>query len=259
MTYPTLRSARAALDWVIAQASGRADVGRMMRDPSAPPLVAAAARLVWTAGSDARRYSYTRDGQRVLAGLDPEVGRAWDRVADRLDGRPMQSLAVHRTSDRSPAESLAALGALLERHPSLAAALAPRLATIAPMATARTDPPVPARTTPAPPKRDANVGGEPPPMFQPIPGSFEVIDPSDDDSGRSAVLSSVEGAVGATEDGSVASDCVGPAPMESWSSDGPGGVVADQAEPERELTPRQRVLARRKAERARRAPKGTEF
>lgn len=276
MQYPTLRSARAAIDWLIASQPRREDVARIARDRSAPPLVVAAARVLYIAGSDARRYTFARDGTRQLAGLDPEVGRAFDRLADRLDGRPVQSVSVHRTTERSPAESLAALGALLERHPSLAHALAPRIAALAPGIaggmTMPPDPHLPATRTPteqprtadpAPdcgdpprdppgsPQREAGGGGDTPSMFQPVCDSSGVIDHAEE----GEVV--VEGCV---DDGSVEPGVVGVAPLVWWSSEGGVGCSKRETGRDRALRKRAEARAARAAARgALRVGGGTEF
>jgi hypothetical protein len=120
-------------------------------DPAAPPMVRSCARLWLVAGLDPVRYRLARDGTKVEALIDPEVGRAWERIADRLDGRPTQTVHVHRTQERSPIEIASAMSALLARHPELARML-------------------PAGVNQAgggAPQRDAVSGGDAPPIFQP--------------------------------------------------------------------------------------------
>jgi hypothetical protein len=204
------------------------------------------------AGSDARRYTVGKDGERRLVGLDPECGRAFDRIADRLDGKPVQSVHVHRTSQRTPAESIAALEALMARNPALASMLAPRLAMLAPAAA----PPIDAQPLADHPGRPPNaaVGVEEGPLsiFQPVPDSFapQAVE-------ESAVLE----AATSSEPPSEASESIGPVGIGPASSEGSDGDCGAEAE----LSPRERVLARRReAAAARRTKrrvemKGTEF
>lgn len=131
MEYPQIERPTDALRWAIAELRSTKEARRCMIDADAPPLLRAAARLLAIAGSDARRWNVARDGTRTLAGLDPEVGRAFDRLADRIEGKPTQSLTVERRTERTPAECAAALAALLAAHPHLADAIAPRLADLA--------------------------------------------------------------------------------------------------------------------------------
>lgn len=257
MQYPDLRSAREAIEWCVSKLREARECWKVATDKHAPPLIRAAARQLVIAGSDARRYAVGRDGERRLVGLDPECGRAFDRVADRLDGRPVQSVHVHRTMQRTPAESLAALEALMARNPALATMLAPRLAMLAPAAAPTIDAQPLDDPHPGPPNGHASGGGGPPSMFQPILDSFGPGEVSVSAVAESECL----GAAVSPEGPSEASDAIGPVgigPASSEGLDGDCGAVA-------ELSPRERVLARRReaaaARRSRRREesRGTEF
>lgn len=285
MIYPDLRSAREALEWCIAKFKQSQEAWRAATDKQAPPLIRAAARQLVVAGSDARRYTVGKDGERRLVGLDPECGRAFDRIADRLDGRPVQSVHVHRTSQRTPAESLAALEALMSRNPALASMLAPRLAMLAPSAA----PPLDAQPLDDHPGGPPNaidgveegppsifrpiqdqVAPSPPPMFQPVlepftpevvPGSLAPPSVPDSFAPQAVEESAVLEAATSSEPPSEASESIGPVGIGPASSEGSDGDCGAEAE----LSPRERVLARRReAAAARRTKrrvemKGTEF
>ena len=68
----------------------KADIERIAEDlQSAPAMVIAARRVL----------SAMRDGKLPRGGADPEPGRDFDRIADRIEGKPAQ--AVHVTSEES--------------------------------------------------------------------------------------------------------------------------------------------------------------
>lgn len=220
MEYPSIERPTEALRWAIEHLASMIDARRCMIDPVAPPLLRAAARQLAIAGSDARRWTVAKDGTRTLAGLDPEVGRAFDRLADRIEGKPTQSMTIERREARTPAECAAALSSLLAAHPHLADAIAPRLAALASAAAphAATDalPIVDALPVPRAdsqhaggdrgeaPQRDAQGGWGPPSLFRanpeskrplesapqpPAPRSPSPHDDWDSDAGRAAAIS----------------------------------------------------------------------
>lgn len=285
MIYPDLRSAREALEWCIGKLREARDCWKVATDKQAPPLIRAAARQLVVAGSDARRYTVGKDGERRLVGLDPECGRAFDRIADRLDGKPVQSVHVHRTSQRTPAESIAALEALMARNPALASMLAPRLAMLAPSAAPTLDAQPLADPPGRPPNAAVGVEEGPPSIFQPIPdrvapGPSSVFQPvpepftpevvpgslappsvPDPFASQAVEESAVLEAATSSEPPSEASESIGPVGIGPASSEGSDGDCGAEAE----LSPRERVLARRReAAAARRTKrrvemKGTEF
>lgn len=107
-----------------------ADILRIARDPAAPPLVAVCARLLVTARSDPRRWSVGRDGKPRKVHMDPEPARAFERIADRLEGRPLQSVAMSVRRERTPSEIAAELSRILTASPHLRELIAPHLATL---------------------------------------------------------------------------------------------------------------------------------
>jgi hypothetical protein len=218
MEYPQIERPTDALRWAIENLASMIDARRCMIDADAPPLLRAAARQLAIAGSDARRWTVAKDGTRTLAGLDPEVGRAFDRLADRIEGKPTQSMTIERREARTPAECAAALSALLAAHPRLADALAPRIADLARIAAphAATDalPIIDAAPATASahagsdrggaPQRDAQGGGDAHSLFRANPESKSPLgsapqppalcspsphDDWDSDAGRAAAIS----------------------------------------------------------------------
>ncbi len=68
----------------------KADLERIVADDDAAPAMVIAARRILSA---------MRDGKLPRGGADPEPGRDFDRIADRIEGKPPQ--AVHVTSEES--------------------------------------------------------------------------------------------------------------------------------------------------------------
>ena len=66
----------------------KADLERIVADDDAAPAMVIAARRILSA---------MRDGKLPRGGADPEPGRDFDRIADRIEGKPPQ--AVHLTSE----------------------------------------------------------------------------------------------------------------------------------------------------------------
>ena len=66
----------------------QADLKEIVEDDNAAPAKIIAARRILSA---------MKDGKLPRGGADPEPGRDFDRIADRIEGRPTQ--AVHMTSD----------------------------------------------------------------------------------------------------------------------------------------------------------------
>ncbi len=66
----------------------KADLERIVTDDDAAPAMVIAARRILSA---------MRDGKLPRGGADPEPGRDFDRIADRIEGKPAQ--AIHVTSE----------------------------------------------------------------------------------------------------------------------------------------------------------------
>jgi hypothetical protein len=98
----------------------RARLEEICEDPDASPAKVIAAQRVLGAMKDGRRFATDRRGKVYPAGTDPEPGRDFDRICDRTEGKPVQSVRVERVPDRPSAEILAEIRALLRSDPELA-------------------------------------------------------------------------------------------------------------------------------------------
>jgi hypothetical protein len=101
----------------------RADLEAICEDPAAAPAKVIAARRVLGAMKDEGRFALDRRGKAHPAGTDPELGRDFDRIADRTEGKPIQSVRVEHVQDRPIAEIIADIQKLLAADPELAALL----------------------------------------------------------------------------------------------------------------------------------------
>ena len=96
----------------------KADLEKIVGDEKEAPGRVIAARWVLTCMADGRRWVVDRDGKLKPAALDPEPGRAIERLTDRLEGKPTQTLRVEQpTAD--PTELLAELREILAADPAL--------------------------------------------------------------------------------------------------------------------------------------------
>ena len=88
----------------------KADLERIVADDDAAPAMVIAARRILSA---------MRDGKLPRGGADPEPGRDFDRIADRIDGKPAQHIMVEAPPQRTPDEILAEIRAFEAEHPEL--------------------------------------------------------------------------------------------------------------------------------------------
>jgi hypothetical protein len=96
-----------------------ADLERICNDPNEGLAKKIAAHRLLGAAKDGDRFAVDRRGKVYPAGTDPEPGRDFDRICDRTEGKPIQSVRVERVEDRDPEVILAEIRALL-RDPELA-------------------------------------------------------------------------------------------------------------------------------------------
>ncbi len=87
----------------------KADIERIAEDlQSAPAMVIAARRII----------SAMKDGKLPRGGADPEPGRDFDRIADRIEGKPTITIRQEEPQ-RPPAEIMAQIRAFEAEHPEL--------------------------------------------------------------------------------------------------------------------------------------------
>lgn len=104
--------------------TSREQLKAITRDKSAAPATVIAARQILLAMEDGRRYVVDRKGRRHFAGVEPECGRAFERILDRTVGKPAATLTVHRDESRSPEQIRESIAAMLAASPALASMLA---------------------------------------------------------------------------------------------------------------------------------------
>ncbi|MCH8344707.1 MAG: hypothetical protein IH983_12060 [Planctomycetes bacterium] len=99
----------------------KADLERIVADDDAAPAMVIAARRILSA---------MKDGKLPRGGSDPEPGRDFERIADRLEGKPAQHVKV--TQHAPSLDSLEAeLRAMVAQDPTLPARMRAMLAEVA--------------------------------------------------------------------------------------------------------------------------------
>lgn len=89
------------------------------------PAAKMAARRVLSAMRDGTKWGEDAEtGEFYPMGTDPEPGRDFDRIMDRLGGKPAQSIQVNQTIERKQTEIESEIGAMLTAEPALLAYLA---------------------------------------------------------------------------------------------------------------------------------------
>ena len=88
----------------------QADLKESVEDENAAPAKVIAARRVLSA---------MRDGKLPRGGADPEPGRDFDRIADRIEGKPTQHIIAEQPPQRTPEEIMASIRAFEAEHPEL--------------------------------------------------------------------------------------------------------------------------------------------
>lgn len=104
-----------------------AKIREMVKDETAHPALIAAGRELLTAMSDGKKWILDKGGKAWLAGVDPEIGRAFDRAACRLEGKPVQAVFVTTEHVSRPADLASDAIALIRQDPRLIRPLWPRL------------------------------------------------------------------------------------------------------------------------------------
>ena len=96
-----------------------AELQEIVSDPEQPPSRILAARRILSACRDGTRYVKDKHGNVFPAGSDPEPGRDFDRIADRLEGKPMVRVEHESGPKRTQEQVQAELLRLYHKHPEL--------------------------------------------------------------------------------------------------------------------------------------------
>jgi hypothetical protein len=78
---------------------------------------------VLSACRDGRRYVKDKHGNVFEAGSDPEPGRDFDRIVDRMEGKPVARIEHESGPNRSMDQIRSELLRLVDKHPQLVAML----------------------------------------------------------------------------------------------------------------------------------------
>jgi hypothetical protein len=97
----------------------QAQLQKIVSDPSEPPSRVLAARRILSACRDGTRYVKDKHGNVFPAGSDPEPGRDFDRICDRLEGKPMVRVEHESGPQRSAQQVQQELLRLVAKHPQL--------------------------------------------------------------------------------------------------------------------------------------------
>jgi len=92
---------------------------KIVSDPNQPPARILAARRVLSACRDGTRYVKDKHGNVFPAGSDPEPGRDFDRIVDRLEGKPTVRIEHEDGPRRTESEVKTELLRLVAKHPEL--------------------------------------------------------------------------------------------------------------------------------------------
>ena len=97
----------------------RADLEKIVEDEDAAPALVIAARWILDGMRDGQRWVVGKDGKLQPAALDPTPSRVRVELADRLEGKPVQKIAVQQTPTPTPQECEDNIVATIESHPEL--------------------------------------------------------------------------------------------------------------------------------------------
>ena len=96
-----------------------AQLEEVVKDASQPPARILAARRVLSACRDGRRYVKDKHGNVFEAGSDPEPGRDFDRIVDRMEGKPLARVEHDTGPNRNAEQIKAELLRLVSANPQL--------------------------------------------------------------------------------------------------------------------------------------------
>ena len=88
-------------------------------DPDSAPASIIAARRILSACRDPARYVKDKHGNVFMAGSDSEPGRDFDRIVDRLEGKPQVTIEHKGSAERTAEQVRTELLSLVERNPEL--------------------------------------------------------------------------------------------------------------------------------------------
>lgn len=97
------------------------DLEQIVTDPRESPAKILAARRILSASRDNQRYIKDKHGNIYPAGSDTEPGRDFERIADRIDGKPTIRVEHDHGVERTPEEIRKQLAVLIEDNPQLQA------------------------------------------------------------------------------------------------------------------------------------------
>jgi hypothetical protein len=100
-----------------------AELEEVVKDPTQPPSRILAAWRVLSACRDGRRYVKDKHGNVFEAGSDPEPGRDFDRIVDRMEGKPVARIEHESGPNRSMDQIRSELLRLVDKNPQLVAML----------------------------------------------------------------------------------------------------------------------------------------
>ena len=97
------------------------DLEKIVTNPRESPAKILAARRILSASRDNQRFIKDKHGNIYPAGSDTEPGRDFERIADRIDGKPTIRVEHDHGVERTPEEIRKQLAALIEDNPQLQA------------------------------------------------------------------------------------------------------------------------------------------
>lgn len=103
------------------------EIEAILHDPDSPNAAKVAANVVITAMRPSQKWTVDQEGNALPAGNDPEVGKAFDRIMDRLIGKPISRDENPKDVSRQPDSIEQELLALLRAEPAVAGVLMQRI------------------------------------------------------------------------------------------------------------------------------------
>ena len=103
------------------------DLEKIVTDPRESPAKILAARRILSASRDNQRFIKDKHGNIYPAGSDTEPGRDFERIADRIDGKPTIRVEHDHGTERTPEEIRKQLAVLIEDNPQLQAIMKMRV------------------------------------------------------------------------------------------------------------------------------------
>lgn len=92
---------------------------KIVSNPKETPARILSARRILSACRDGTRYVKDKHGNVFPAGSDPEPGRDFDRIVDRLEGKPTVRIEHEDGPRRTESEVKTELLRLVAKHPEL--------------------------------------------------------------------------------------------------------------------------------------------